>query len=98
MSTSGRVYDDFVRLFFLYTHREASILVGELPEESDQFRFLRAARLANLKGSLGLILAKLCGLRNEGYYSYRILSLASLTLVEHLFFLLLLVLFTQQSV
>jgi len=28
------------------------------PEESDQFRFLRAASLANLKGSVGLILAK----------------------------------------
>ncbi len=30
----------------------------ELPEESDQFRFLRAVRLAKLKGSVGLILAK----------------------------------------
>jgi hypothetical protein len=27
-------------------YREASILAAELPEESDQFRFLRAARLA----------------------------------------------------
>jgi hypothetical protein len=33
-------------------------LANELPEESDQFRFLRAACLANLKGSVGLILAK----------------------------------------
>jgi hypothetical protein len=38
--TSGRIYDDFVRLFFLHAHREASILSGELPDESDQFRFL----------------------------------------------------------
>ena len=29
--------------------REASALTNELPEESDQFRFLRAACLANLK-------------------------------------------------
>jgi len=40
VSTSGRVYEDFARLLFLHAHREASILVGELPEESDQFRFL----------------------------------------------------------
>ena len=43
---------------FLHAHREASALANELPEESDQFRFLRAACLANLKGSLGCILAK----------------------------------------
>ena len=58
VNTSGRVYNDFVRLLFLHTHREASILAGELPEESDQFRFLRAARLENLKDSVELILAK----------------------------------------
>jgi hypothetical protein len=58
VTTSGRVYDDFVR----HTHREASVLVGESPEGSDQFPalsvFQRAARLANLKVSVGLILAK----------------------------------------
>ncbi len=27
--TSGRVYEDFARLLFLHTYREASILVGE---------------------------------------------------------------------
>ena len=48
VSTSGRVYEDFTRLIFLHTHREDSILAGELPEESEQFRFLRASRLANL--------------------------------------------------
>ena len=55
---SGRIYDDFSRLQFLHTHREGSVLTTELPEESDQFRFLRAPCLVNLKGSLGLILAK----------------------------------------
>ncbi len=58
VSTSGRVYEDFARLLFLHAHREASILAGELPEESEQFRFLRASRLAYLKGSVGLIIAK----------------------------------------
>ena len=58
VDTSGRLYDDFIRLLFLHAHREASALANELPEESDQFRFLRAACLANLKGSVGLILAK----------------------------------------
>jgi hypothetical protein len=58
VSTSGRVYEDFTRLFFLHAHREPSTLVGELPEESEQFRFLRASRLTNLKGSVGLILTK----------------------------------------
>jgi hypothetical protein len=58
VNTSGRVYEDFARLFFLHTHREPSILAGELPEESEQFRFLRVSRWSNLKGSVGLILAK----------------------------------------
>ncbi len=35
VSTSGRVCEEFTRLFFLYVHREASILAGELPEESE---------------------------------------------------------------
>jgi hypothetical protein len=48
----------FMTLIFLHAHREASVLAGELPHESDQFRFLRAAGLGNLKGSVGLILAK----------------------------------------
>ena len=57
--TTGRVYDDFSRLLFLHAHREASDLANEIPEESDQFRFLRAARYANMKGLVGLILRKL---------------------------------------
>ena len=56
--TSGRVYEHFARLLFSHEHREVSILSGELPQESEQFRFFRASRLANLKGSVGLILAK----------------------------------------
>ena len=35
VSTLGRVYEEFTRLIFLHTHREASILAGELPEESE---------------------------------------------------------------
>ncbi len=58
LNTSGRVYEDFARLLFLHTHREASILAGESPEESEQFRFFRASRLSNLKGSVGLNLSK----------------------------------------
>ena len=50
-------------MLFLHAHREASILAGELPEESEQFCFLRASRLANLKGSLRLILAKASAMR-----------------------------------
>jgi hypothetical protein len=62
VDTTGRIYDDFSRLLFLHAHREASALNGELPEGSDQFRFLRTACLSNLKGSdtrsVGLILVK----------------------------------------
>ena len=55
---SGRLYDDFLCFLFFHTHREASVLSGELPEESDQFRFLHASCLTNLKNSVGFILAK----------------------------------------
>ena len=40
VNTSGHGYDDFFRLIFLFEHRETSVLAGELPEGSDQFRFL----------------------------------------------------------
>ena len=63
MDTSVRLYDDIIRLLFLHTHREGSALTNELTEESDQFRFLRAACLANLKGSVGLILVKVLTIR-----------------------------------
>ncbi len=55
VDTSGRIYDDFSRLLFLHTHREASALTNELQEESEQFRFLRTACYADIKGSVGLI-------------------------------------------
>ena len=58
VDTTGHLYDDFIRLLFLYAHREASALANELPEESDQFRFLRASCFANLKGTVGLIMTK----------------------------------------
>jgi hypothetical protein len=53
VDTTGRLYDDFSRLLFLHTHRETSALTNEIPEESDQFRFLRAVCYANIKGSWG---------------------------------------------
>ena len=58
VDTTVRLYDDFIRLLFLYDHREVSSLTNELPEESDQFRFLRAVCFTNLKGSVGLIMTK----------------------------------------
>ncbi len=63
VDTTGRVYDDFSRLVFLHAHREVSALSNEIPEESGQFRFLRAACYANIKGSVGLILAKVSDMR-----------------------------------
>jgi hypothetical protein len=56
VDTSDRICDDFSRLLFLHAHRETLVLTNELPEESGQFRFLHTACLANLKGSVGLIL------------------------------------------
>ena len=63
VDTTDRIYEDFSRLLFLHTHREASALADELPEVSDQFRFLRAAFFANIKGSVGLILTKASAMR-----------------------------------
>ena len=50
-------------VLFLHDNREASTLVGEVPEDSAHFRFIRAACLANLKGSLGLMLVKTVEMR-----------------------------------
>ena len=58
VDTTGRLYDEFICLLFLHAHREASALANELSEESDQFHFLRASCFANLKGVVGLIMAK----------------------------------------
>ena len=63
VDTTGRIYEDFSRLLFLHAHREVSALANEIPEESEQFRFLRAASFANIKGSVGLILAKTSDIR-----------------------------------
>ena len=49
VDTSVRIYDDFSRLLFLHTHREVSFLTNELPEESDQFRFLHATCVGNFR-------------------------------------------------
>ena len=57
VDTSDRIYDDFSRLLFLDAHREESPMANEFPEESDQFRLLRADCLANLKGSVPLDLS-----------------------------------------
>ena len=58
VDTSDHIYDDFLRLLFLHTHREALALGNDIPEESGHFRFLRSVCLASIKGSVGLILAK----------------------------------------
>ncbi len=60
---SRHIYDDFLRLLFLDAHREASALSNDIPEESGHFRFLRTTCLANIKGSVGLILAKASAMR-----------------------------------
>ena len=63
VDTTGRIYEDFSRLLLLHTHREVSALSNEIPEESEQFRFLRASSFPNIKGSVGLILAKASDIR-----------------------------------
>ncbi len=63
VDTTGRLYDDFSRLLFLDTHRETSALTNEKPEESGQFLFLRTVCYSNIKGSVGLILAKASTMR-----------------------------------
>jgi hypothetical protein len=63
VDTSDRIYDDFLRLLFLYDHRETSVLANDIPEESGHFRFLHVACLVNIKGSVGLILVKTLAMR-----------------------------------
>ena len=58
VDTTGRMYDEFIRLLFLHAHREASALDNELPKESDKFHFLHVSCFANLKGVVGLIMVK----------------------------------------
>ena len=60
--TSGHLFHGFIRLSFLYVHRESSVLVREIRflKNSDQFRFLSVSVvcLHNLKVSVGLITKK----------------------------------------
>jgi hypothetical protein len=63
VDTAGRIYEYFSRLLFLHAHREASVLTNEIPEESEQFRFLHVDFFTNIKGSVGLILAKASAMR-----------------------------------
>ena len=63
VDSTGLLYDEFIRLLFLYDHRETSTLTNELSEESDQFRFLRSSCFANLMGAVGLIMAKTSAMR-----------------------------------
>jgi hypothetical protein len=58
VNTSCRFYDDFLCFLFFSSSSEVSTLTGELPEESDQFRFLHTTCLTNLRDSVGLILTK----------------------------------------
>jgi hypothetical protein len=57
-TVTPHLYDDFLCLLFLNTHRETSALSGDLPEVSDQFRFRRTVCFAHLKGSVGVISGK----------------------------------------
>ena len=63
VNTSDLLYDVFIRFLFLHAHHEASTLTNELPEESDQFRFLHTSCFANLKGVVGLIITKTSTMR-----------------------------------
>ena len=63
VDTIERMYDEFIRLLFLHSHREASVLANELPKESDKYRFLHVSCFANLKGVVGLIMAKASAVR-----------------------------------
>ena len=59
VDTSDRIYDDFLRLLFLYTHREALDLANDIPEESGHFRFLRCRRPTTLLPP-SLVFSPLC--------------------------------------
>ena len=54
---------DLINSVPYHAHREASVVSNDIPEESGQFRFLRATCFTNIKGSVGLILAKASALR-----------------------------------
>ncbi len=63
VDTTGRMYDEFIRLLFWHAHLEASVLTNELTEESDQFHFLHSSCFTNLKWAVGLIMTKTSTIR-----------------------------------
>ena len=63
MSTSNRMHGEFLRLLFLQAHREteAHFTAAGMPSQrnqSESFRFKRAAFYQGLKGKVGLAAAK----------------------------------------
>jgi hypothetical protein len=72
MSTSTRMHGKFLRLLFLQAHREtqAHFTAAGMPlqrNQSDSFRFKRAAFYQSLKGKGGLSAAKAAALRINLY-------------------------------
>ena len=68
VSTSTRMHDEFLRLLFLQAHREteAHFSAAGMPSQrnqSDSFRFKRAAFFQLLKSKVGLAAAKAAALR-----------------------------------
>ena len=50
-------------MMFLQSDRQASLIAGEIPKESEQFRFIRANCQTNLKASVSLIMTKASAMR-----------------------------------
>ena len=68
VSTSTRMHGEFLRLLFLQAHREteAHFTAAEMPSQrnqSESFRFKRAAFYQGLKSKVGLAAAKAAALR-----------------------------------
>jgi hypothetical protein len=68
MSTSNRMHGEFLRLLFLQAHREteAHFAAAGMPSQrnqSESFRFKRAAFYEGLKSKVGLAAAKTAALR-----------------------------------
>jgi hypothetical protein len=68
MSTSTRVHGEFLHLFFLQAHRETEAHftaagMSSQRNQSDSFRFRRAAFYQSLKSKVGLAAAKAAALR-----------------------------------
>jgi hypothetical protein len=53
VDTTDQLYDDFSRLLYLHDHHEDSFLTNEIPEESDQFRFMCVVWYTNIRGRWG---------------------------------------------